>query len=232
MLRRNMFMKHYNEASPEGGDGSGAPSEPIKTYTQAEVDEMTKGLKESRDTLLTEKKQASLAAKEAEAAKLLAEQENAKKSGELDKFEASLRGEFDKERGGLTTKLEALTNRVVGESKKAVLSSFSSDFIAPESIDLIGQLVKTEFDGENVKTQYTDFSGNVITTDAAEFKKWMSNHPAISHLMKADAASGGGATGGKTSGGAANFSTMSLTERSRLANENPKLYAQLSGQSK
>ena len=112
-----------------------------------------------------------------------------------------MRGEFEKERGGLTTKLEALTNRVVGESKKAVLSSFSGDFIAPESIDLIGQLVKTEFDGENVKTQYTDFSGNVITTDAAEFKKWMSNHPAISHLMKADAASGGGAIGSKSTGG-------------------------------
>jgi len=186
-------------------DGVDKTTDAPKTYTQAEVDEMTNGLKESRDTLLKEKKQVSLAAKEAEAARVLAEQENAKKSGELDKFEASLRGEFDKERGGLTSKLEALTNRVVGESKKAVLSSFSSDFIATESIDLIGQLVKTEFDGENVKTQYTDFSGNVITTDAAEFKKWMGNHPAISHLMKADAANGGGAPGSKqVSGGAMN----------------------------
>jgi len=186
-------------------DGVDDTADKPKMYTQAEVDEMTNGLKESRDTLLKEKKQVSLAAKEAEAARVLAEQENAKKSGELDKFEASLRGEFDKERGGLTSKLEALTNRVVGESKKAVLSSFSSDFIATESIDLIGQLVKTEFDGENVKTQYTDFSGNVITTDAAEFKKWMGNHPAISHLMKADAANGGGAPGSKqVSGGAMN----------------------------
>jgi len=181
-------------------DGVDKTTDAPKTYTQAEVDEMTNGLKESRDTLLKEKKQASQAAKDAEAAKLLLEQESAKKSGELDKFEASLRGEFDKERGGLTSKLEALTNRVVGESKKAVLGSFTGDFIAAESIDLISQLVKTEFDGENVKTQYTDFSGNVITTDAAEFKKWMGNHPAISHLMKADAANGGGAIGGKTVG--------------------------------
>jgi len=232
MLRRNMFMKYYNEASPEGGDGSGAPAEPIKTYTQAEVDEMTKGLKESRDTLLTEKKQASLAAKDAEAARIMAEQSAAKQAGSMEQLEKSVREQKDAEYSPLIKELEALKNSSLISEKKAVLGSFAGDFIAAESIDLIGQLVKTEFDGVIVKTQYTDFSGNVITTDAAEFKKWMSNHPAISHLMKADAASGGGATGGKTSGGAANFSTMSLTERSRLANENPKLYAQLSGQSK
>lgn len=169
-----------------------------KKYTEADM----AGIVAQRDSLMDEKKNAQ---RKAEAIKLQAEQEIAKKSGELDKFEASLRGEFDKERGGLTAKLEALTNRVVGESKKAVLGSFTGDFIAPESLDLISQLVKTEFDGENVKTQYTDFSGNVITTDAAEFKKWMSNHPAISHLMKADAANGGGAPGSKqVNGGAMN----------------------------
>ena len=67
-------------------DGVDDTTDKPKTYTQAEVDEMTKGLKESRDSLLTEKKQASLAAKEAEAARIAAEQESAKKSGELDKF--------------------------------------------------------------------------------------------------------------------------------------------------
>ena len=59
------------------------------------------------------------------------------------------------------------------------------------------------FQDSQVKTQFTDFAGNVITTDPAEFKKWMAKHPAISHLMKADAASGGGAAGGKGSGSGA-----------------------------
>ena len=57
----------------------------------------------------------------------------------------------------------------------------------------------------------------------------MQKHPALSHLLKADAATGGGAAGSKFSGGGATkLKDMSLTERAKLANENPKLYAQLS----
>jgi len=193
-----MFTLKYRlqeEANQDGGEGGGG--EAPKTYTQAEVDELTKGLRESRDALLTEKKTAAQKAKEAEAEALRISQEASKKAGELDKFEESLRSEFEKERGGLNAKLEALTAKVTGESKKAILGSFSGDFINTDSLDLVAQLVKTEFDGTDVKTQFTDFAGNVITTDPAEFKKWMGNHPAISHLMKADAASGGGANGGK-----------------------------------
>ena len=183
MLFRNMMRKYYEEAGAEGAASGGAGGEPEKTFTAAEVEELTKGMKSKLDELLKEKKSASQAAKDAEAARLAAEQEAARKSGELDKFEASLRGEFEKEKGALTGKLTALESRVLGESKKAVLGGFIGHFIAPESVDLGAQLVKTELDGDQVKTQFTDFAGNVITTDPAEFRKWMAKHPAISHLM-------------------------------------------------
>lgn len=200
----NIAMKYYEEAGQDGAAGGGAGAgDTQKTYTAAEVEEMTKGLKSKLDELLTEKKSASQKAKEAEQARIAAEQAAARQSGELDKFEQSLRGEFAKEKEPLVAKLTALESRVLGESKKAILGGFAADFLAPESIDVIGQLVKTELDGDNIKTQFTDFAGNVITTDPAEFKKWMAKHPAISHLMKADAASGGGAMGGKNSSGGA-----------------------------
>lgn len=208
MLFRNMWNKYYEEAGQDGaaGGGAGAGDTP-KTYTQAEVEalinERTNGLKSKVDELLSEKKSAAQKAKEAEQARIAAEQAAARQSGELDKFEQSLRGEFAKEKEPLVAKLTALESRVLGESKKAILGGFVADFIAPESVDVIGQLVKTELDGDNIKTQFTDFAGNVITTDPAEFKKWMAKHPAISHLIKADAASGGGAMGGKNSSGGA-----------------------------
>ena len=208
MLFRNMWNKYHEEAGQDGaaGGGAGAGDTP-KTYTQAEVEalinERTNGLKSKVDELLGEKKSAAQKAKEAESARIAAEQAAARQSGELDKFEQSLRGEFAKEKEPLVAKLTALESRVLGESKKAILGSFAADFLTPESIDVIGQLVKTELDGDNIKTQFTDFAGNVITTDPAEFKKWMAKHPAISHLMKADAASGGGAMGGKNSSGGA-----------------------------
>lgn len=204
MLIRNMLNKYYNEADDGAGAGGAGDNAEVRTYTQAEVDALTSGLKLKNDELLTEKKTASQKAKEAEAERVKFEQEAAKKSGELDKFEASLRGEFSKTLSAKDLELEGLRGHVLGESKKAVLGSLSGDFIEPESLDLISQLVKTEFDGTTVKTQFLDFAGNVITTDASEFKKWMGNHPAISHLMKADGATGGGALGGKGSGSGAN----------------------------
>lgn len=185
------------------GTGAAPEVQTVKTYTEAEVAEMVSGLKSKVDELLTEKKTVAQKAKEAEAARVAAEQESAKKAGELDKFEASLRAGFDKEKAELTTTLDTLKSRVVGESKKAVLGQFSGQFIAPESVDVIAQLVRTEFDGAEVKTQFTDFAGNVITTDPAEFKKWMAKHPAISHLMKAETATGGGASGSKATHGGA-----------------------------
>ena len=203
MLIRNMMRKYYEEAGADGAASGGAGGEPEKTFTAAEVDELTKGMKSKLDELLREKKTASQAAKDAEAARLAAEQEAARKSGELDKFEASLRGEFEKEKGALTGKLTALESRVLGESKKAVLGGFAGDFELPESVDIVAQLVKTELDGDHVKTQFMDFAGQVVTTDPAEFRKWMQNHPVISRLMKATAASGGGAAGGKGSGSGA-----------------------------
>lgn len=194
-----MFTLKYRlqEEALEGGEGGGG--EAPKTYTQEELDAALKGLKDSRDALLTEKKTVAQKAREAEAEALRVSQEAAKKAGELDKFEASLRGEFEKEKGGLTSKLEALTSRVTSAEKKAILGSMQGDFITPESVDLVSQLVQVTIDGDEVKKQFLDFGGNVITTDPAEFKKWLAKHPAISHLMKADAASGGGAAGNKSS---------------------------------
>ena len=203
MLFRNMMRKYYDEAGADGAASGGAGGEGEKTYTAAEVEELTKGMKSKLDELLKEKKTASQAAKDAEAARIAAEQAAAKQVGSMEQLEKSVREQKDAEYQPLIQQFEALKARSVASEKRAVLGGFSGDFIAPESVDLVAQLVKTELDGDQVKTQFTDFAGNVITTDPAEFRKWMAKHPAISHLMKADAASGGGASGGKGSGGGA-----------------------------
>lgn len=203
MLIRNMMRKYYEEAGADGAASGGAGGEPEKTFTAAEVEELTKGMKSKLDELLREKKTASQAAKDADAARIAAEQAAAKQIGSMEQLEKSVREQKDAEYGPMMQQLEALKVRQVATEKRAILAGFTGEFIAPESVDLVSQLVKTELDGDQVKTQFTDFSGNVITTDPAEFKKWMAKHPAISHLMKADAASGGGAAGGKGGNGSA-----------------------------
>jgi hypothetical protein len=205
MLIRNMMRKYYEEAGAEGAASGGAGGEAEKTFTAAEVDaliakaveaavpEAIKGLKQKNDELISERRkdQERIA------------REKARADGKLEEFEATIRAQEREQYEPVVKSLEALKSRTIMAEKKAVLGGFTGDFIAPESVDLVAQLVKTELDGDQVKTQFTDFAGNVITTDPAEFKKWMAKHPAISHLMKADAASGGGAAGGKGSGSGA-----------------------------
>lgn len=76
-------------------------------------------------------------------------------------------------------------------------------FIDAAAADLLGQFVKTEFDGDAVVTKFVGADGQVITTDPDKFIDYCKKHPVISHLMQADAASGGGAGGNKNPAGGA-----------------------------
>lgn len=211
------------EADPDKSGGGG------KTFSQEEVDALVAGLKSNNDKLLAEKKEAKRLADEAAAAKLLADQDAAKKSGELEAFEKTLRSQYDTELAAKDKALQARSERILTSEKKAIVSSLSGMLIDESATDLLGMLVRTEFDGDDVVTKFVGADGAVITTDVEQFKKYLCEHKAFSHLIKADAATGGGANGGKFRGGATNFASMTLTEKAKLANENPALYAQLSG---
>lgn len=193
-------------------DGVDDTTDTPKTYTQKELDAILAkqeaefdGLKTNYSLLMDERKEAGRKAKAADAARLLSEQEAAKSSANMEEFEKSLRGEFAEKETGLTAKLEAANNRIASESKSALLSRFSGKFNDPDGVDLVSHLVSTSFDGENVKTEFKDFTGKVITHDPVEYIKWMEKHPVLSQHMKADAANGGGAPGSKqVNGGAMN----------------------------
>jgi hypothetical protein len=202
MLYRNMIRKYYSEAGEDGADAGGAGA--TKTYTQEEVDALVSGLKSNTEKLLAEKKDAARKAKEADDARLMAEQERAKKSGELEQFEQSLRKQYDPVIAEKDAKLTALSNRILGSERKAVMGDVlaKGKFIDPDAADLLAQFVKTEFDGDAVVTKFVGADGSVITTDVDKFIDYCKKHKVISHLMQADAASGGGAAGGRGAGGA------------------------------
>lgn len=212
-------------------DSSGAGDAP-KTFTQEEVDALVAGLKSNNEKLLAEKKEAARRAKEADDAKTAADIERSKKAGELEEFEKSLRKQYDPvlaEKDGLIAKM---SERILGSERKAVMGAVLSkgNFIDAEAADLLAPFIKTEFDGADVVTKFVGADGSVITTDVDKFIDFCKKHKIISHLMKSDAATGGGAGGSRFGGGASNFATMSLTEKAKLANENPAEYARLSGQ--
>ena len=177
------------------------PAPAPKLYTEEEV----AGLKANAAALLAEKKEMQKKAKDAEDARLLAEQEKAKQSGELEQFEQSLRKQYDPVIAEKDAKLTALSDRILGSERKAVMGDVlaKGKFIDAAAAELLTQFVKTEFDGDSVVTKFVGVDGGVITTDVDKFIEYCKKHPVISHLMQADAASGGGANGNKNPAGGA-----------------------------
>lgn len=230
ILKYPLLAEAGEEEQPAGGDTF--TREQVTAMIAEAVGKEVAGLKANNEALLSEKKEAARQAKEAAEAKLRAEQERAKQSGELETFEKTLRSQYDQQLAASNERYGKLADRVLGSERKAVVGSVSGILIDESAADIIGMMVKTEFDEEGeVLTKFVDASGNIITTDVEQFKKYLGSHKAFSHLVKADAATGGGAGGNKQGGGAANFANMTATERAVLANKDPALYARLTAKS-
>lgn len=217
-LRYPLHEEAIDDNKPAGGD---AP----KTFTAEEVKAMIEqevaGLKANNEALLSEKKEAARRAKEAEEERQRAHQEALKSAGKMDEFEKTIRGQYEPVLAEKDAKYSALASRVLGSERKAVLGSFAGDFITPEAVDILAPFVRTEFDGDDVVTKFVGSDGNVITTDPEQFRKYLREHKAFSHLIKANAASGGGASGGKSGGAAKTLSEMNDAERIAFSKSDP-----------
>lgn len=210
------------EADPDKSGGCG------KTFTQEEVDALVAGLKSNNDKLLAEKKEAKRLADEAAAARLQTEQEAAKRSGELETFEKTLRSQYDPQLEAKDKIIASRNERILTSEKKAIVSSLAGMLIDESATDLLGMLVRTEFEGDDVVTKFVGADGAVITTDVEQFKKYLCEHRAFSHLIKADAATGGGANGGKFRGGATKTANeLTGEERAALLREDPNEFYRL-----
>ena len=220
----NRFLRFplMNEAGEEENPAGGAAPQ---TFTLEQVQQMiadeVAGLKANNEALLTEKKEAARKAKEADEARQQAHQEALKSAGKMDEFEKTIRSQYEPVLKEKEEKYSALASRVLGSERKAVLGSFAGDFITPEAVDILAPFVRTEFEGDDVVTKFVGSDGSVITTDPEQFRKYLREHKAFSHLIKANAASGGGASGGKGGGAAKTLSEMNDAERIAFSKSDP-----------
>lgn len=223
----NRFLRYplHEEAGQEDKPAGG------ETFTREQVEQMiaeqVAGLKANNEALLSEKKEATRKAKEAEEQRQREHQESLKNAGKMDEFEKTIRGQYEPVLAEKDAKYTALASRVLGSERKAVLGSFAGDFITPETVDLVAPFVRTEFEGDEVVTKFVGTDGSVITTDPEQFRKYLREHKAFSHLIKANAASGGGASGGKGGGAAKTASEMTGEERAALLRDNPNEFYRL-----
>ncbi|EBQ5090330.1 hypothetical protein BJK68_23120 [Salmonella enterica] len=220
----NRFLRYplHEEAGMEDKPGAGdAPKMYTAEEVQAMIEKEVAGLKANQEALLSEKKEAARRAKEAEEERQRAHQEALKAAGKMDEFEKTIRSQYEPVLKEKEERYASLAARILGSERKAVLGSFAGDFITPEAVEILAPFVKTEFEGEDVVTKFMGADGNVVTTDPEQFRKYLREHKAFSHLIKANAASGGGASGNKGGGAATAFKDMSESERLALYKSNP-----------
>ncbi|EPI9101763.1 hypothetical protein ACTBWA_004374 [Salmonella enterica subsp. enterica serovar Newport] len=220
----NRFLRYplHEEAGVEDKSGAGdAPKMYTAEEVQALIEKEVAGLKANQEALLSEKKEAARRAKEAEEERQHAHQEALKAAGKMDEFEKTIRSQYEPVLKEKEERYASLAARILGSERKAVLGSFAGDFITPEAVEILAPFVKTEFEGEDVVTKFMGADGNVVTTDPEQFRKYLREHKAFSHLIKANAASGGGASGNKSGGAAPSFKDMSESERLALYKSNP-----------
>lgn len=231
----NRFIKHVlcEQAGQEEAPAGVAPG---VTYTEDQVKQMiadavaqeVSGLKANNEALLQEKKESLRKVAEIEQERQRTLQESLKNAGKMDEFEKTIRSQYVPVIEEKDLKIKAMAEMILGSRRDAEIGALAGDFIDPESKDLLLPLVKTEFnEDQTVVTKYVDFSGNVITTEREQFRKYLREHPAYSRLVRADLASGGGAAGVPRGRAAPSFNEMSESQRIELHKTNPAEFNRL-----
>lgn len=192
----------------------------------------TKGLRDNRDTLLTEKQEAKRVADEASAAAKAAADKaalaEAKKAGDLQALEKTLKEQAASELDRANSEVNKYKEMVLGGKRDTIVTELSNQFVSPEAAKMIlTQMVDVSAGDDGAVATFKDSAGNTITTDPKVFAEWLKGQDAFKPLLKGVDSAGGGAKGSTSSGGAGaqkpsgNFMKMSTAER--VAHLNSKL---------
>ena len=185
--------------------------EGLSEEQQAAIAELHKtdvaGLKTKNDQLLGEQKSAKAAADEATQAAAesaqTAELEKAKKAGDLETLEQTLKQQFADKETKLGEQIAKRDEMILGSKRDAIISDISSHFIAPEASKLIlKSMIDVAYSENGTVTTFKGLDGAMISTDKKAFIDWAGQNAELSQLMKPIDSAGGGAGGSKTTGGA------------------------------
>lgn len=169
------------------------------------------GLKSKVEELLSEKKAAEKARREAEDAARTEREETARKSGNVEELEkswsekynrreAELNGMLEQERGSLSGQIRDLT---VGRTATDIASALAIPGSAEALLPHIERRLSVEQrDGKPVVV-VLDKQGKLSASTLDELKAEFANNTAFAPLIAGSKASGGGASGAGNGGGAA-----------------------------
>lgn len=191
---------------------------------EAEKELAISGLKANNQALKDEKL-AEIAAKEA------AELEAAKKANDFEKILQLETEKAGKTQADLQTQLQARNDLLIGNDQKLAVNGLASHMISNDAATnlLLSNMAKSKFndDGQIVRS-YTDFNGQEVATDEQGFLNWAGSNDVMRNYLSGSKAQGGGANGSNLANGDKPFKDWTMTEKVKLANEDPEKYKLLS----
>jgi len=186
-----------------------------KTYTQAEVDALTTGLKSKNDELLGEKKEATRLAGERAESKRLAEEESARSTGKIQELEESLTNNFNEKLSVKDEMINKLVSGQVKSAKTAIVEEFKAKFMPEHKLAgemLINSMVDVSVnDSGEISVQFKSNTGEVFSTDK---NTWFNDHVSkqFPEMIQGIDMQGGGATEKKNNGGAVSDKTKTSSK--------------------
>lgn len=179
-------------------------AESQKSAAEAAVGDV-EGLKSKNQELLGKLKEQSKKAQDAEDATKKQQQEAAKLAGQMDEFEASVRGEYEPKIQAYESEIEGLKGRLLNGEKDRLVESLASKFVSEQvgrmAVSSLIEVSQSEDGG--VVTSFKDLDGQVITTDRAKFEEYLTGQEDFKPVLRGVDSSGGGASGGASGAGKA-----------------------------
>ncbi len=163
--------------------------------------------------LLAETKRAKAAQRDAEEAARNVTAANAKSSGDFEELHAS----SEAERKQLLTQMAELKDGIAREKTAAAALRISQDLADGHNVGLLSQFVsqRLQYTDDGLKT--TNVNGELTASTVDDLKNEFKNNEKYASLLRGNQASGGGAPGGKNSGGSAGPNEMDRTDFANAA---------------
>jgi predicted RNase H-like nuclease (RuvC/YqgF family) len=204
MKYRNQFMKfktHFKEGEGggEGGGGAGEGEGEENTPDVTKLMEEVERLRKHTETLLGEKKAEADKRREAEEAARKQAEEKARKENDYEQLHKS----SEEKRLELQNQYEELKGSVANEKRSNAAFKIASDIADGANIDILSTFISQRLKYTDDGIKVTDASGNLTVSSLDDLKAEFKNDAKFASLVRGSQASGGGATGGKNSGGAA-----------------------------
>lgn len=214
-------------------DQTETSTETTETETPAgDVSKELADLRAERDRLSAHLNEVLGETKAAKAARRKAEEDAAKKAGDIEALERSWNEKLEGTTGELTAKLEAAHGMVNKLTAGAAASKLAAELALPGSASvleaLIANRVVAEIKDGDARIVVRDKSGKPSASTLEDLKAELIADPALAPLLVGSKANGGGPAGGDGSAGQntvtrAVFDGMSQSQRAQFAKSGGKV---------